>query len=183
MKFSFKESVLPVIILVVICVVMTAALVGTNALTEDKIVEAQLKISEESRMIVLPDADEFAEEGSYYVGTSGGSIVGYVFETSAKGYGGDINVMTGISENGDITGVVILDQAETPGLGANIIKESFTEQYQQSVPERSLEVVKNQAAGSGEVEAVTGATISTNAVTNAVNEAIEMYKEARGASE
>ncbi len=175
MKFTFKDSVLPALTLTIICAVMTLALAGTNELTKQQIADAQLETAAHSRMVVLPEADEFTEADGYYEGAAGGNTVGYVFETSSNGYGGQIDVMTGISADGRITGVTILNQNETPGLGANILNEGFTAQYMQNVPEHSLEVVKNQIASDGEIEALTGATISSNAVTNAVNQAVEIY--------
>lgn len=86
--------------------------------------------------------------------------------------------MTGISVDGDITGVVLLDHEETPGLGANAEKDSFTDQYQQSATE--LEVVKTEPVSDGEILAITGATITSTAVTNAVNSAVEQYEEIMG---
>lgn len=183
-KLTFKDAVLPALILVIICAVSSAALAGTNMITKDKIAEAALETAANSRMIVLPEADSFTEtDAGYYEALSGDEVIGYIFETTAKGYGGDVDVMTGITTDGNISGVAILSQNETPGLGANVLKEDFTSQYQQAVPEHGLHVVKGQA-GEGDVEALTGATISTNAVTNAVNEAVSIYNETiKGASE
>lgn len=177
MKLSFKEIFAPAAVLVVICVVVSAALAGTNALTKDKIAEQQLKKAEDSRRLVLGAADSFEEQngGEYYTGTAGGEIVGYVFESSAKGYGGDVKVMTGINTDGVISGVVILSHGETPGLGANAEKEDFREQYEQPVPEGDITVVKYQSPQNGEIEAITGATITSTAVTNAVNDALAQY--------
>ena len=72
--------------------------------------------------------------------------------------------------------VVILEQDETPGLGANAEKESFRDQFKQAVPENGFTVTKS-TAGEGEISAMTGATITTTAVTNAVNDAIAQYNE------
>lgn len=174
---KLKEILAPAAVLVVICVAVSAALAGTNALTKDRIAEQQLKKSEESRRLVLDTADSFEEKngGEYYTGVANGEIVGYVFETSAKGYGGDVKVMTGIGTNGEIRGVVILSHGETPGLGANAEKEDFTEQYEQPVADGGISVVKYQTPQSGEIEALTGATITSTAVTNAVNDALAQY--------
>ena len=125
---------------------------------------------------MLPDADSFEEADGYAIGKTGSDIAGYVFVTSSKGYGGDVQVMTGISTDGQITGVVILEQDETPGLGANAEKESFRDQFKQAVPENGFTVTKS-TAGEGEISAMTGATITTTAVTNAVNDAIAQYNE------
>lgn len=185
MKLNAKEILKPTLILFVICVLVTAALAGTNLLTEGKIAEQQEKKSEESRKIVLSAADSFTEtqtdDGTvYHVGTAGEKTVGFVFETSAKGYGGDVSVMTGITADGEISGVVILSHSETPGLGANAEREEFRTQYQQPVPQGELEVVKYQTPTQGQVEAMTGATITSKAVTGAVNEAVALYREIQG---
>ena len=113
-------------------------------------------------------------------GTAGGQTVGYVFETEASGYGGTVSVMTGIDAEGNITGVVLLSHDETPGLGANAEKPDFLNQYLQPAPEGGLSVIKYQAPSQGQIEAITGATGTSTAVTNAVNQAIEQYYEVKG---
>lgn len=175
---NVKEVLKPAAILFAICVVVSAALAGTNLLTRDKIAQAQAQKAEESRMVVLPGAEAFEEADGCYIGTAGGQTVGYVFETESKGYGGTVKVMTGISTEGSITGVVILEHGETPGLGANAEKAEFRDQYQQAVPAEGISVVKFQAPAEGEIQAMTGATITSTAVTNAINSAIEMYQNA-----
>ena len=139
--------------------------------TREKIAECAKKHGMEN--IVL--ADSFEEADGYYVGKANNETVGYVFQTEAKGYGGAVKVMTGISAGGQITGVVILEHSETPGLGANAEKASFTDQFKQTAPEKGITLVKNKAPSDGEIEAMTGASITSRAVTNAVNEAITKY--------
>jgi len=186
MKLDAKSVLAPAAILFAICVVVAAALAGTNALTEDRIAQAAVQKAEESRMVVLPEAEAFqaSEDGTHYIGLSGeaadGGVAGYVFETESKGYGGTVKVMTGINTEGNITGVIVLSHSETPGLGANAEKESFREQYQQPVANLAggIQVVKFQAPGEGEIQAMTGATITSTAVTGAVNQAIEQYQNA-----
>lgn len=184
---NIKEVIKPAAILFVICVAVSAALAGTNLLTADRIAQAAAQKAEESRMVVLPGAEAFqekeSEDGTHYIGLSkeaDGVVVGYVFETESKGYGGTVKVMTGISTEGSITGVIVLSHSETPGLGANAEKESFRAQYQQPVANLAggIQVVKFQAPNEGEIQAMTGATITSTAVTNAVNLAIEQYQNA-----
>ena len=177
MKLHAKDILRPTAVLFLICVIVAAALAGTNLLTKDKIAEQAAEKAEKSRKLALSAADTFTPVDGYdcYVGTSGNEIVGYVFETSAKGYGGDVDVMTGISLEGKITGVILLDHEETPGLGANAEKEEFRAQFLQDVPETLLKLVKYQAPQPGEVEAMTGASMTSRAVMNAVNEAIQQY--------
>ena len=134
MKITAKDILKPALILFVICLVVTALLAGTNLLTKDKIAEQSALEAEQSRKVVLSDADSFEEADGYYIGKANNETVGYVFQTEAKGYGGAVKVMTGISADGQITGVVILEHSETPGLGANAEKASFTEQFKQTAP-------------------------------------------------
>lgn len=175
MKITAKDILKPALILFTICLVVTALLAGTNLLTKNKIAEQSALEAEQSRKVVLSDADSFEEADGYYIGKANNETVGYVFQTEAKGYGGTVKVMTGISADGQITGVVILEHSETPGLGANAEKASFTDQFKQAVPENGITLVKNKAPSDGEIEAMTGASITSRAVTNAVNEAIEQY--------
>ena len=185
---NMKEVIKPAVILFVICVAVSAALAGTNLLTADRIARAAAQKAEESRMVVLPEAEAFqekeGEDGTHYIGlskeASEGVVVGYVFETESKGYGGTVKVMTGINTEGNITGVIVLSHSETPGLGANAEKETFRDQYQQPVANLTggIQVVKFQAPNEGEIQAMTWATITSTAVTNAVNLAIEQYQNA-----
>lgn len=178
---NIKEVLKPTAILFIICVVVSAALAGTNLLTADRIALAAAQKAEESRMVVLPGAESFEETDGHYTGKdSSGQAVGYVFETEGKGYGGTVKVMTGINTEGSITGVIVLSHSETPGLGANAEKAEFRDQYQQPVANLTggIQVVKFQAPKEGEIQAMTGATITSTAVTNAVNAAIAQYQDA-----
>ena len=179
-KLSAKEVLIPAVSLFLICLVITALLAGTNLLTQDAIVQQTLLKEESSRKIVLPQAESFEEKDLdglvYYVGKdSSGQEIGYVFTTESKGYGGTIQVMTGIGSDDTVQGVVLLSQEEPPGLGANAAKEEFRQQYQQAVPQNGFEVVKS-TPGDGQIEAMTGATISSDAVTDAVNLAVSAYQ-------
>lgn len=183
-KIKGKEILIPTISLFIICLVVTALLAGTNALTVDKIAQQAEQNAIETRAQVLPNAVKFKEiedkAGSYFIGEGkDGATVGYTFATSAKGYGGNVDVMVGIdSIKGKVSGVAILSQNETPGLGANAANESFTNQYRQSLDFGSVfSVVKNKTPEDGEIEAITGATITSQAVTDAVNHALKQYKE------
>lgn len=180
MKLNAKNVLQPAAILCAICLVVAAALAGTNLLTADRIAQQAVATAERTRKVVLPEADSFESAEGYYTGSASGALVGYVFETEAKGYGGTIKVMTGISAAGEITGVAILSHSETPGLGANAERESYTGQYKQAAPDGGLALIKNRDAAAGEIEALTGATITSRAVTNAVNEAVAQYQSLKG---
>lgn len=182
MKINFKEVVVPAITLFIICLVTSLLLSATNMMTCDKIDEMNKQKETSSRELVLPGTKEFedSEDETYAIGKNGSEVTGYVFTTKTKSYGGDLNIMTGINKDGKVTGVVILAIGDTPGLGLNAQKESFRDQYKQQAPENGFEVVKSGDAGDGQINAMTGATITSNAVTKCVNEAISQYQQVKG---
>ena len=130
MKIDMKEVLKPASILFAICLLVTALLVGTNMLTANKIAQNAVEKEAATRLVVLPSATEFEEEENCVVGYANGEIVGYVYTTDGVGgYGGVVQVMTGIAADGTITGGAILSHAETPGLGANAEKADFIDQF------------------------------------------------------
>lgn len=97
-------------------------------LTAPQIQKLSKETEDKTKAEVLASADEFSDaltvsadgkDYTYYEGTASGDTIGYVFKTSAKGYGGDIDLMVGIDTSGKVTGVSILSISETAGLGMN----------------------------------------------------------------
>ena len=178
---SVKNILKPAGVLVAIALVITSVLVWVNSITADRIKALAAEREDQARSEVLPGAGGFTEktvvmdgeEFTYYAEDSG---KGFVFVTKGKGYGGAVRVMTGISADGTVTGVKITEQNETPGMGQKALKEEFTDRYKKPVPEGGFTVVKNGASSDSEIDAITAATITSKAVTNAVNEALEIYK-------
>ena len=72
------------------------------------------------------------------------------------------------------------EQDETPGLGQKALDESFTGQYLKAIPENGFEVTKNGATQDNQIDAIGGATITSNAVTNSVNQAITIFNTLTG---
>lgn len=185
MNPKVKQILVPTITLTLICIIITGLLAVTNDITADKIAQQNAEAAAASRLEVLPDAAGFEEKqtggSTYYIGKDeSGQEVGYVFTTTAAGYGGDVEVMTGIGSDGVVTGVTILSHNETPGLGAKADDPSFTGRYQKAVPDGGFVLKKGTASADNEVAAITGATITSTAVTNAVNEAVELYSQVKG---
>lgn len=107
-----------------------------------------------------------------------GSTIGYVMSvTSHSGYGGDIQIAVGISARTDtITGFTVLSHSETAGLGARCSEEEFQNQFKGKTAQSDIEYIKGGGASSDtEIDAISGATITTAAVTDAVNAAVEFY--------
>ena len=106
---------------------------------------------------------------------SGENAIGSVVTaTSKEGYGGEIKVSVGISLDGTVTGIELLSISETAGLGMNAQEPEFKEQFQ-DVNTDHFEVVKGDGGIEGKIDALSGATITTDAVTNAVNAAVAYY--------
>lgn len=102
--------------------------------------------------------------------------VGYVVKAAAKGYGGNVTIALGISGEGKILGIQILDASnETPGLGQNSTKEDWNSQYIDASAENTLSVVKDGSGSTenGTINSISGATITSNAVTRAVNASLK----------
>lgn len=104
-----------------------------------------------------------------------GEIIGYVITVTTKeGYGGDIRFTVGIANDGTVNGISILEIAETAGLGMRA-GEVLSPQFANKNVE-SFEYVKSGAAADNQVDAISGATITTNAVVNGVNAGIYYFR-------
>ena len=184
-KKNREDIIKPVGVLLAICIIIPLALSVTNKVKAKKIAELEAANSKKN-MQSLIDADNFEEcengEITYYAAINGGKTAAYIFTESSKGYGGDVSVMTAIKPDGTVAGVAILDvSGETPGLGQNAAKESFFSQY--IGLKNGVSVLKNGAkAENNEVDAVTGATITSTAVTRAVNKALDDFEKVKGAT-
>ncbi len=186
---KYSEIITPTAVLAIICVVVTLALSGTNMLTKDTID----RLAEQTRkdaMIKLVDADNFPEETvtvksdgeeteiTYNLAVKNDEIIAYIFTVDEQGYGGIVSVMTAVGVDGVVIAVDILDASnETPGFGKNVTKESFYTQYEGL--RKDIEVVKggNADSSKNQINAVTSATISSTAVTKAVNQSLNYAAE------
>lgn len=100
---------------------------------------------------------------------SAGSDIGYVITvTSKEGYAGDIKFTVGITNEGKVNGLSILRISETPGLGMKAAQDSFLNQYADKTVDLFV-YSKTGAKADNEIDAISGATITTNAMTNGVN--------------
>ena len=162
--------------LLAICAVVALALAGVNAITKDRIAAIQAEKTQKAIAEVLPgvtDVEEIAfTDESGLVSTVYKSDLGYAVEvTPTSGFAGAIKMMVGVSHDGKVLGVSIISHAETAGLGAvaaeNTSKgHAFRHQFQL--------LTGNISIGSGEnqVDALTGATITSQAICDGVNAAL-----------
>lgn len=175
---NLKDYLVPTAALFIICLVSTALLGLTNEVTAPIISNLAAEAEVESRKEVFPDAADFKEvetkdDASIVAALDeNGSTIGYVIVNVGEGgYGGDISVMTGVTVEGTVTGVKVLNHNETPGLGAKSKNEDFRDQFKGLVS--GITVSKEKATGNS-IKAITGATKTSTAVANAVNDAIEL---------
>ena len=183
-KFNIKEVLIPTVSLFLICTIVTFLLAITNSVTKPEIEKLRVETENTMKVAVLPVATDFSEakkvtldkvEYTYYEGyDENKEISGYVFTTNSKGYGGDVVIMVGIKSDGTVAGMDFLSISETPGLGMNADKDGFKSQF---VGKSGNIGVNKTGSTDNEIQALTGATITSKAVTNAVNIALELFEE------
>ena len=177
------------LILTAITLIAGLGLGLVHEITLNPIAQAQEKAKKEAWQAVFPDAklDEFKETDVDQKAGVNATIdevctvgdTGYVITTTDKdGYGGDIQVSVGIQSDGTVTGVSFLSLSETAGLGMKAKEPSFYEQY---VGKNPTKFAVSKDGGDGEqIDALSGATITSRAVTGAVNAALGYYQNAFG---
>lgn len=173
-------------ILLIITMISGLLLGFANDLTKEAILENS-KISKEDLNYIMPSAERIQDTTieinsddsikEIYEAMSGEQVIGYVMKVTSKGFHGAVDFVVGISNEDKVTGIKVLSHSETPGLGAKIAEEKFTERFKDKPATDYLEVVKVTPNKDTEVEAISGATTSSKASVNAVNEAITFYLE------
>lgn len=172
------------VILFLITAISAGILAAVNAATAPIIEENSINKRKEAMNKVLPEANENFTEYEYV--PSGESSVtavytaddaGVVVLCEPNGYGGAISLVVGIKADGTVNGVDITSQSETPGLGANCVKEDFRAKFTGKTA--GITVVKN-GAKENQVDAMSSATITTKAVTKGVNDALNAAAEVMG---
>ncbi len=178
-------------ILFAITFIATLLLTLCNYLTKDRIAELAAKNAEIAKQEVLEGAtfadielsDEMIakleEEFSFvaaYKAERNNEFAGYCINVAPAGFGGNIDMIVGLDSDLNFTGIKIISMAETPGLGAKAQEESFYAQYANG-KKGTLSVVKNNPSpAEDEIQAISGATITSKAVTDGANAALEIAK-------
>jgi electron transport complex protein RnfG len=163
-----NNKIYPIVFLSIIVFVAVLLLMLVNSFTQTKILaEREAKVTTVLQGI-YPEMQDFELKDDIYIILKGGDVIGYSFAAVGKGYGGDINTLVGLNKDYTVKEISILSNTETPGLGTKILEAFFTDQF------RGLESgdVKLSKDG-GKIDAISGATISSRAVTDSVRTAIE----------
>ena len=165
--------------------VITGLILGVvHDITLEPIRLTQEHLNAEALKGALPDADEFktvekAEDADPIIkdvqeALSDGKAVGFCVTVTPRGYGGSIELVAGITNDGQLKAIRILNHSETPGLGAKSILPDFYGQFKDT---DEVIVVKRKPETPGEIQAISGATITSNAVALGVNAALENWRE------
>ena len=189
----------PVIALTLIAALAGVALSGVFSVTKDTIEEQELLKQAASYKEVCPEAENFGilEEANAKIAEkagadwsadypsarinevfecqdAAGNPAGYALSVSAKGFGGDVTMALGIREDGTVSGIAFTELNETAGLGMKANEPEFKAQF----PGKSgkLNLVKGAAQGDSDISAITGATVTSTAVYNAVNAGLDFYE-------
>ena len=189
----------PVIALTLIAAIAGVALSGVFSMTKDKIDEQETLKKAASYTEVCPEAESFAihEEANTKIeekaGTdwhadypsarinevfecrdAAGGVVGYALSITSKGFGGDVTMAMGIRADGTISGIAFTELKETAGLGMKADEPEFKDQFPgKSV---SIDLVKGAPQDDNDISAITGATVTSTAVYNAVNAGLNFYE-------
>ncbi|MDD3212468.1 MAG: FMN-binding protein [Eubacteriales bacterium] len=162
------KKIPPFLILTIITLCAGLLLAMTNAVTLGPIAEASAKAADEARRAVLASADSFEELAhdqtvdTLFRGLKDGQPIGYTATVTVTGYGGPVEITVGIGMDGALTGLSVggTKFAETAGLGAKAKEPAFTDQFIG---------VKAPVTLNKDVDAISGATITSTAVTKGVN--------------
>ena len=188
----------------VITLVAGLALGVVQDITAGPIATQQEKSKEEAYKTVFEDADTFevysADDGlataladnGFTAQTideimvaqdSFGETLGYAFTvTDSEGYGGDIQFAMGVQNDGTLNGISILSISETAGLGMKANTDSFKDQFKNKKVEK-FSYTKTGTTSDDQIDAISGATITTNAMTNGVNAGLCAFQYVEGGTE
>ena len=161
------------IFLGIICIISSGALYYTNSVTAPVIAKNQKDATDKLLKQIVSDADEFKTEevnkGSIitiYYALKDGKTTDTIYEVSAYGFQSDIKVLVAINNTSNkFSGFQVIEQAETPGYGTQI---QTSKKYQSQFTTKSID---------DEVDTITGSTVSTAALKEAIDEAVAHYKE------
>lgn len=161
---------------------VSGAIIATLYFFTHPLAIQQEKITQQNTMKALvADAEDFkavdGKEG-WYTAEKGGETVAYVVPSETKGYGGTIKLMVAIDKDNKVINYDIISANETPGLGDNAAKEPFKKQFRSKGSDDL--VVTKDPSNTKNIQAMTGATISSKAVTKGVKQAVDEVAEFAG---
>lgn len=138
----------------------------------DQAIQDQVVVSKETLAEQKPEYGNVEVNVALNAVDASGNVIGHIITaSSADSYGGTVKVSVGITKEGMITGVEVLEISDTPGLGMKATEPAFKDQYKDKTVEE-FTVTKTGSTSDSEIDSISGATITSNAVTHAVNAAL-----------
>jgi len=174
-----KYSIFQIAInLTVACFISGAIIAATYFITAPVAVKSAAKIKTDAMKSLVTDAQKFTpvkNKAEWFTAEKDGKVIAYVVPAESKGYGGTISMLVSVTPQGKIIDYNILVSKETPGLGDNASKKPFESQFE-GKKVTDLVVVKD-ATKVNNIQAMTGATISSKAVTKGIKEAVQQVSQ------
>ena len=159
--------------LAITCFISGVIIAGTYAITEPAAAAQRVKAKNDAMKELVKDAESFkaidSREG-WYEALNAGKVIAYVVPASGKGYAGTIEMLAAVTPEGKAIDFKVLKHGETPGLGDKMVEPKFRKQFD-GKKANDLEVVK--VPTDKNIQSLTGATITSRAVTKGVKEAVE----------
>ena len=170
-----RDFIKMISVLFIACGLAAGSLAVVNAVTKEPIASYEKRQRDAALREVFPDADEFKNVAPDRVWEvlRKGQKAGHIYLTQVQGYSGPITLMFGTDSNGAVTGLRVLSHTETPGLGAKIATAHFRDQFKNKRLEQLI--LKKDDPAKGQIDAITGATISSRAVTKTVRSTLESF--------
>jgi len=178
-KANTLKKIFPVVLITAVVFASVALLNWTDSITRGKI-EYQKEQQIQSMLTeMFPNMSKYTFEDDIYTIYSDGAEVGYAFIALGKGYGGNIDILVGLEDEATIKGIIIISHSETPGLGSRVAERSFTDKFAVlNIADVAL------SRDGGQIDAITGSTIGSRAVVDAVRAtAMEKVKLLKGGEE
>lgn len=173
---TWNDYLKPVVVLTVICIVVSAALAAVNSVTAPIIKAAEEAAANAAYLEVLGDADGFEEVTDFQTSNitkvlKATNDAGWVIQSFAKGFGGDVPVVVAFDNEGAILNVKFMENSETAGFGQRLTdaEDSGTQALIASMIGQNSELTG--------VDTISGVTVSSNAAVSAVNSAINCFNE------
>ncbi|MGN0708768.1 MAG: FMN-binding protein [Anaerovoracaceae bacterium] len=179
---TYEEFIKPVVVLVVICLVVTAALAITYGVTQPIITKNSKATADKTRKELLSEADSFTKYSGKLVKDNGGKVYvqdvytasnkkGVVMTLVTKSFGGDLTMMVGIDSSGKVTGIKVTDHADSPGVGTKDMTAEYLGQYKGLSSLKSTNVKQDD-----QIEYISGASVTGQALHYGVHCALKQYK-------
>ncbi len=177
-----KEVIKITSVLTSVCLICAFLLSFAHSLAHEKIILNSKKRVEEAITTLAPEAKDIErivseDEEIYKLFDAKGSLIAYAFTAQGQGYQGKIKMLVVSDLSLEcLKGIEVVESLETPGLGAKIQKDPFKNQFKNLAVGEGIVCVKGEVETKSQIKAITGATVSSQAVVNILNKQLKQIK-------